>query len=154
MSGLRASGWLRACGCEAAGNALCDVDTAGDVYRELYWDNSVLPDARPDADAVPEMQQTFGAIVYFLSALRRGIDADLPRVSQEAWGGMVELCLLRDAGDGAGWQFDADGLEGLILKTPGLRGSGVFAFWTGGRLEEFGGKVSGRPVSKFRDGAP
>ena len=58
-----------------------------------------------------EVQQAFGAIVYILSVLRFGIDADLPRVSQETWAGMVELRLLRDVGDRTGWEFGANGLK-------------------------------------------
>ena len=114
-------------GRETAWDAICDVDVDGDFHSQCYRDHSVLHHARSDADAVSEVQQAFGAVVYVLSELRRGIDADLQGVSQETWGRMVELRILRDVIDGAGWKYGADKLSKDDSRTPEMSVSGVFA---------------------------
>jgi len=58
-----------------------------------------------------EVQQTFGAVVYVLPKLRRGIDADLQGVPQEVGARMVELRILRNVIDSTGWKFSANYLK-------------------------------------------
>jgi hypothetical protein len=84
---------------------------------------------------VSEVQQTFCAVVHFLSVVRHRTDADLPRVPQETWRGLGELRVLRDVIDEPGGKFGDHGLGAAIVMTPGLRGSGVFVF-VGEELED------------------
>ena len=60
---------------------------------------------------MPEVQQTFGAVVHVLPVVRRGINADLSRVPQEARAGLGELRVLRLVVDGAGPEFSALGFR-------------------------------------------
>src|SRR5579863_2273592 len=87
---------VRIRGREAARDAVCDVDAAGDLHPGRDWSHFVLRAAGSDAAAVPRLQGCGEARIHVLPTLRIGGAADVPQLREGRGVRVDELPALRD----------------------------------------------------------
>ena len=78
--GLGCADRIRLRRCEAAADAVRNVDAAGDLHSQCDWDDLVLHSPRPSAEAVPRLRACRKGKVPILSALRHFAAANVPEM--------------------------------------------------------------------------
>src|ERR1700730_17722834 len=66
--------------CEAAADAVRNVDAAGDLHSQCNWDDLVLHSPRPSAEAVRRLRACRKGKIPILSALRHFAAANVPEM--------------------------------------------------------------------------
>ena len=78
--GLGCAGRIHLWRCEAAADALCNVDAAGDLHSQCDWDDLVFHSSRPSAEAVPRLRACRKDKIPILSALRYFAAVNVPEM--------------------------------------------------------------------------
>ena len=66
--------------CEAAADAVRNVDAAGDLHSECNWDDLVLHSPRPSAEGMPRLRACRKGKIPILSALRHFAAPGVPEM--------------------------------------------------------------------------